>query len=216
MTADYTKAATRAIETLIEFGVTSSPISPLPMLEKMKNVIVLSFSELSELSGMRVFDFAQAFKKNFDAMTSANTENGVVHYTIAYNSFLPFSVLQRALAREMGHIVLGHVEYSEENNEEALCFAHHLLCPRPLIHALQATCLRLTNDLIANITGAFEHSITAMRKLPRTDVPVHLNRFLRNQITPFVINYFNFYQTAVFDDGSALADLGSFMEGYCE
>ena len=213
---DYTKAATRAIETLIEFGVTSSPVSPLPMLKKMNNVSVVPFSDLSELSRMRVLDFSTAFKNNFDAMTTAYTKHGSVHYIVAYNSFLPFSVLQRALAREMGHIVLGHVEYSEENNEEALCFAHHLLCPRPLIHALQATCLRVTTDLIANITGTFDHSIALMRKIPRTDVPMNLNRFVRNQITPFVMNFFNFYQTTVLDDGSALADLGTFMEGYCE
>ena len=213
---DYTKAATRAIETLIEFGVTSSPVSPLPMLEKMNNVTVISFCELSESSGLRVLDFAPAFKKNFDAMTSAYTKDGTVRYIVAYNSFLPFAVVQRALAREMGHIVLEHDKYSEEYEEEAICFAHHLLCPRPLVHALQATCLRLTTDLLANITGVYDHSLASMRRMPRTDVPENLNRFVRNQITPFVINFFSFYQTALPEDGSALADFGTFMEGYCE
>ena len=33
---------------------------------------------------------------------------------------------------------------------------------------------------------------------------------------PFIVNFFDYYQTVMPKDGSALADLGTFMEGYEE
>lgn len=213
---DYTKAATLATETLIKYAVTTAPISPLPILEKMDNVVVVSFADISESSGMRYRELVPVFGKNLDAVSSVSTESGMTRYIVAYNSFLPVNMVQRALAREMGHIVLGHKGFSDENNSEALCFAYHLLCPRPLIHALEASCLRVTKDLLANITGVFDQTLTAMRKIPSTDVPATLNRFVRNQFTPFILNFFEFYQTVLHGDGSATADFGNFMGGYVE
>lgn len=210
---DYTKAATLATETLIKHAITASPISPLPLLERMERVVVVSFADMSESSGLKYRELIPIFGKNLDAISSVSTDG---KYIVAYNSFLPFNMVQRALAREMGHIVLGHEGYSEENNAEAMCFAYHLLCPRPLIHSIEATNLRLTKDLLANLTGVFDQTLTSMRRIPRTDVPAALNRFVRNQFMPFVINFFEFYQTVLPNDGSAIADFGNFMEGYVE
>ena len=209
---DYTKAAIAAAETTIKYAVTRLPLAPLPILKKMGNVMVMSFSDLSAAAGLERREVLPLFGKNMDAVTSLY--NGV--YCVTYNSILPFGMVQRALAREMGHIVLGHSGFSSDNAAEAMCFAYHLLCPRPLIHALQATCMRVTTDLVANITGIYEQSIVAMRRLPGTDVPASLNRFVRNQIMPFVLNLFEYYQSTFTNDGSAIADFGGFMEGYCE
>lgn len=209
---DYTRAAIAAAETTIKYAVTRYPLSPLPMLESMNNVMAMSFTDLSESAGVERRELMPLFGKHLDAVTSFY--GGA--YVVTYNGILPVGMVQRALAREMGHIILGHKGYSEENNAEAMCFAYHLLCPRPLIHALQSTCLRVTTDLVANITGLFEQSIYSMRRIPGTDVPANLNRFIRNQITPFVLNLFEFYQTTLAADGSAIADFGTFMEGYAE
>ena len=210
MMPNYTKAAVSAAETLIRHGVTYFPLSPLPILEKI--VTVMSFADLSESTGIRRSELLPVFGQNQDAFVSVC--DGV--YVVAYNALLPFTMVQKALAREMGHIVLGHKDHSDENNAEAMCFAYHLLCPRPLIHAMQASCLRVSTDLIANLTGMFDQSITAMRRIPRTNVPPHINRFIRNQIMPFVLNFFEFYQNTLPLDGSAVADLGTYMDGYKE
>ena len=210
MMPNYTRAAISAAETLIRHGVTHFPLSPLPILEKM--VTVMSFSDLSEKTGIRRLELLPVFGKNQDAFVSVC--DGV--YVVAYNALLPFTMIQKALAREMGHIVLGHKEHSETANAEAHCFAYHLLCPRPLIHAIQASCLRVSTDLIANLTGMFDQSIVAMRRIPGTDVPTKLNGFVRNQIMPFVLNFFDFYQRTLPPDGSAIADLGTYMDGYKE
>ena len=206
MTPDYTKAATRAAETLIRFGVRTAPVSPLPILEQMDNVIVTTFSDMD--CGRPLFG------ANVDAVTSIHKEGGSAKYIVAYNNILPVSVIQRALAREMGHIVLDHEGTSQENAEEALCFARHLLCPRPLIHAVQSTGVRVTKDLVATLTGIFEQAMVGLRRTPGTDVPAGLNNFVRRQFMPFVISIFDYYRARMLHDGSALADFGTYMDLY--
>lgn len=213
---DYNKAATKAAETLVRYGVKTSPVSPLPILEQMENVIALSFSDLSKSTGIVKKDLLPLFGKNRDAITSIHTENGMPVYVVAYDTLLPFNLLQRALARELAHIVLKHTESTTDNAEEAECFVHHLLCPRPLIHAIQATGMRITVDLIANLTGACNQSLSSMRRIPGTDVPAGLNMFVRSQFMPFILNFFSYYQYVKPKDGSALADFGSYMDGYSE
>ena len=209
MTPDYNKAAVKATETLIGYGIKKAPVSPLPILEQMENVIVTSFSDMNES-----FGDLPLFGANIDAVTSIHKENGTTKYVVAYNNILPFSVIQRALARELGHIVLQHEGTSPENAEEALCFARHLLCPRPLIHAVQSTGIRVTKDLVANLTGIFEQTMVGLRRTPGTDVPAGMNNFVRRQFMPFVISIFDYYRSRMIHDGSALADFGTYMDNY--
>lgn len=216
MNPDYNKAATRAAETLIKYSVKTSPVSPLPILEQMDNVIVTSFAEMCDSSGINPCEMKPLFGKNQDAISSIHVEDGRAWYVVAYNSLLPFSTIQHALAREMGHIVLRHEGSSPENSAEAICFAQHLLCPRPLIHAIQATNIRLTKDVLANLTGIFNQCLTCIRRTPGTSVPAAVNRFVRGQFMPFVINYFDYYMLVRPEDGSAIADFGTFMDGYEE
>jgi len=214
---DYNLAAAKAAETLVKYGIKKAPVSPFQILEQIDNVIVMSFSEISESAGIERRELVPMFGRNRDAITSVHTENGKQVYVIAYNALLPFNVLQRALAREIGHIVLRHKEYSKENAAEAECFAYHLLCPRAMLHFFQVTNVRITTDLLANLTGIFDQSITTMRRIPATEVPANLNRFVRNQFMPFLTNLFDYYQYVTqFNDGSALADLGSYMDNYEE
>ena len=216
MIPDFSKAATKAAECLIKHCIRVSPVSPLRILEQLENVIVISFADLSDLHGVSTNDIIPLFGKNRDAVSSIHTEQGRQIYVVAYNSLLPFAMVQRGLARELGHILLQHEESSPENSAEAACFVHHLLCPRPLIHAIQATGIRVTVDLIANLTGTFDQDLIAMRRLPEAIVPAGTNRFLRGQFMPFIINFFEFYQTVMPNDGSAIADFGSYMDGYIE
>ena len=214
MTPDYNNAATMAAKTLVKYNVRSAPLSPLRILEQMDNVIVVSFSEMSDMAGIDRSALIPMFGKNRDSITSIHTENGTKTYIVAYNRLLPFAMVQRALAREMAHIVLRHSGDNDAEKEEATCFEFHLLCPRPLIHAVQATGMRVTVDLLANLTGIYDQSLVCMRHLPGTDVPANLNRLVWNQFAPFFLNYFEFYRTVKPQDGSAVADLGSYMDSY--
>ena len=131
---------------------------------------------------------------------------------------LPQYLVQRALAREMGHIVLGHdgSRPQDVRNAEALCFAHHLLCPRALIHALQESGARITTEVLGNTTGCYERCLIGMRREPATHVPAELNRQVRQQFADYIAEFLDFQSFLSQDDDSMIANFGTFMDGYEE
>lgn len=219
MTPDYQNAATAAVETLIKYGIDSAPVSPLAILKRIPNVLVISYEALSkDMDQSRECVMDMVGDKNQDAFTTVSIVNGQPHYIVTYNQMLPYFLAQRALARELGHIVLGHdgSRTEEVRQAESKTFAHHLLCPRPLIHAIQAIGLRFTVEVLGNLTGCYDYCLTCMRRVPGVSVPAELNRRVREQFMPFITNYYKYQLIATHKDGSALADFGTYMDGYEE
>lgn len=219
MMPDYTLAATKAVETLIKYQVKTAPVAPLPILKSMPGVLCMSFDSVSkELDTDRKCVLSMLGERNQDAYTVVNLVDGKKQYLVTYNKMLPVNLFQRALARELGHIVLGHdgSKPEEVRNEEAKAFANHLICPRPLLKLIESTGIRITKELLGNLTGCYDHCLSCMRKLPATEVPAELNRLVRDQFTPYVLNLFEFQRYATKKDNSAVADFGSFLEGYEE
>ena len=219
MTPDYERAALLATQTLIQYGINSAPVSPLPVLKRIPGVLVLSFDSMSATIRQDRQCVISAFgESSQDAFTTAFVRDDKLHYIVTYNQHLSNVLIQRALARELGHIVLGHDGSRPEDvrNEEARCFAHHMLCPRPLIHAVQATGLRFTEEVLGNLTGCYHQCLSCMRKMPGVHVPADLNRAVRDQFRDYFLNFFNYQRSAMHADGSAVADLGSYMDYYEE
>ena len=219
MTPDYERAAIKASETLIKHQIGTAPIDPLPILKKTQGVLVLTFEEVSNKTNIDRKEILNNLGcKNQDAVTTVFVDDDQLKYVVTYNRLLSSGMISRALARELGHIILEHDGSKPENvrNEEAKCFAHHLLCPRPLIHLIQAINMRLTVELIGNITGFYDYCLSCIRKQPSVNVPAELNRLIRDQFKPYVMNLFEYQRYASIKDGSALADLGAYMEGYEE
>lgn len=219
MTPDYTLAAIKATETLIKYQVKTAPVDPLRILKSMPGVLCMSFETVSkEIDADRRCVLSMLGEKNQDAYTIVNLVDGKKHYIVTYNKMLPVNLFQRAAARELGHIVLGHDGSKPEDvrNEEAKAFANHLLCPRPLIHLIEATGIKVTKELLGNITGCYDLCLSCMRKLPVVNVPAELNRLVRDQFLPYVMNLFEFQRYATIKDISAVADFGTYMEGYEE
>jgi len=219
MTPDYERAATLAAETLIKYGITSAPVDPLPILKRQSNVLVLSFEAMSKELGQDRHCVMDMFgERNQDAITSVHVVNGLPRYLVAYNQLLSNNLVQRALARELGHIILGHDGSRPEDvrNEEARCFAHHLLVPRALVHSIKALGIRLTVEVLGNITGCYDYCLSCMRRQPSVHVDPELNRLIRFQFKPYIFNFFEYQRYASITDGSALADFGTYMEGYEE
>ena len=219
MTPDYERAAIKATKTLIQHQVGTAPIDPLPILKKTPGVIVLSFEEMSQKTNIDRKQILDTFGcSNQDAVTTVFVDGDELKYVVTYNRMLSTGIIGRALARELGHILLGHdgSRPEEVRNEEAKCFAHHLLCPRPLIHLLQATGIRLTVEALGNITGFYDHCLSCIRKQPAVKVPAKLNKMVSMQFMPYVMNLFDYQRYASLRDGSALADLGAYMDYYEE
>lgn len=219
MTPDYERAAIKATETLIKNGINSAPVDPLPILKNMPGVFVMTFSEMSAIANMDRKQLIDMYGcDNQDAVTTAYIAGDKIHYVVTYNRLLPSRIIDMALARELGHIILGHDGTRPEDirQEEAKCFAHHLMAPRALIHAISAANIRLTEDLFRNITGIPDRCFSCLRKHPVIHVPAELNRIVRDNFMPYILNFFEYQRHAAQYDGSALADLGFYMEGYEE
>lgn len=219
MKPDYQRAAILATGTLIQHGICTAPIDPLPILKLTPGVLVLTFEEMSSRTNVeRETILNMVGCENQDAITTVFIEEGELRYIVAYNRLLSSRIVDRALARELGHIVLGHdgSKPEEIRNEEAKCFAHHLLCPRPLIHAIEETGCRLSVDAVGNITGFYEYCLSCIRKQGPVHVPADMNRAIKEQFSPYIRNLQEYLRYAEQKDHSALADFGSYMEGYEE
>lgn len=215
---DLDCAAARAVETLIRYHVTAVPVSPVHLLQAM-GVFVVTFTEMADRSGLDRKDQAVFFgAESQDSVSFAIDAVGAKPYVVAYNQSLPTDIVHRALCREMGRIVLGHDPSIplEVRTEEALCFARHLLCPRPLIRALQGAGVRTTVKMIGNVTGCYGRFIASMRKTPGASVPAELNRLCRAQFSDYVQHLVSRQAIMANEDDSDIADFGSYMNGYEE
>lgn len=219
MTPDYQSAAIKATETLIKYRISSAPVDPLPILKDTPGVLVLTFEEMSDLAHVSRQSLMSMYGcENQDAVTTAYVNGSTTHYTVAYNRLLPARIVDLSLARELGHIILGHDGTRPENVrlEEARCFAHHLMLPRPLVHSFSALSLRLTTELIGTISGFPDRCFSCIRKQPGVSVPPELNRIVRDNFMPYIINFLEYQRHASKTDASALADLGTYMDNYEE
>lgn len=219
MTPDYQRAATKAAETLIKYGISTAPVDPIPIFKRASGYNVVTFTEMSNMIGLDRKNLIDSFDaENHDAVTSVYIKDRKPHYLIAYNMRLPQYIIQRALAREMGHIILGHdgSRPEEVRHAEALCFAHHLLCPRALIHAIQESGTTITTEVLGNTTGCYERCLVGMRKTPAVHVAPELNRKIKEQFREYVEEFLDFQRYLSEGDESMIANFGTFMDGYEE
>ena len=191
---DYSLAALRATETLIQYNITAAPVSPIPIIKSMRNVLLLPFAEMALQIGTDRDNVINSFGESQDAVTSVHFASCGLRYVVAYNQRLPVYLVQRALARELGHIVLHHdgSRPDDVRAEEAITFARHLICPRPLIKAILDSGIRLTIETLGNITGCYERCLAGLRKTPGVFVPAEMNRRVREQFADYIADFVRF------------------------
>lgn len=217
MNPDYTKAATKALEILISQNIRTVPIVPLPIIKNTEGVLAMPFAELAQNAGIERHNLVPLFGSNQDAVTFFVGLNNL-KYIVAYNQYLPFDVIRRGLARELGHIVLEHdgTKPKDVRMKEAMCFARHLLFPRPVVHAIQQAGIPITVEVVGSITGCYERCLDGLRSTPGVSVSADLNRKVSEQFSDCIRNFIEFQKTIQAGDNTALADFGSFMDNYNE
>ena len=128
MIPNYQYAAQRAREVAQKYGTND----PLSIIKKQGCVLVMSFLEMANAIGVNREQLVTICgEDNQDAITTIQKcPKGNIRYLVTYNQQLPDYQLKKALARELGHIALGHdgSRSEEVRNEEALCFAYHFIC----------------------------------------------------------------------------------------
>lgn len=129
MIPNYQYAAERAKEVYLKYKTNN----PIDVIRKQPNTLIMSFLELSSAIGInRDAIMMVCGEDNQDAVTTVHNDNGKIRYLIAFNQKLDEYETKIALARELGHIALGHDGSRSEKvrNEEALCFAYHFICQK--------------------------------------------------------------------------------------
>ena len=217
---DYDRAATAAMQFLIDNHITETPINPLPILLNYPGVRVLPYTKMAVDAGMERSDLVLSFG-NQDAATFSLNMPGMdnVRYVVVYNMRLPSEIVWRGVARELGHIVLGHdgvTRPMDVRMAEARCFAHHLISPRPVLRLLQSSGLPLTLDMLISTTGCSDECVYEMQDIPGARVDPDLNRRVRDLFSPHIKEYIDFYLAAKKQDRSSIVYLGSFMDHYEE
>lgn len=218
MIPNYDLAATTAMEILVKSDINAMPIFPMPILREYPGVLLTPFEDMATTSGTKRSQLISLFGDNKDAATIL-MNTGKVKYVVVYNQYLPFEITRRALARELGHIALGHdgqTRTMDVRMAEAMCFAHHLLCPRPILKAIQDDGIPVTLNVIGNISGCNGQCVEEMRNIPGVNVPAELNRKIRERFSRFLDNFLAVQRFLSSKDNSPVIDLGSYMDGYEE
>ena len=219
MIPDFDKAATMAMQTLIDNGITETPVDTLSILLKYPGVRVISFTNFATQAGIEREELVPLFGANQDAATfnlDMNIEG--VEYVVVYNMRLPYEIIMRGIARELGHIVLGHNGITrpyEVRMAEAMCFAHHLISPRPVIRMLQDS-LPLTMNVLTATTGCSEDCVDELRNIPGAHVPKEINSKVKDLFARGINEYIQFNKAAKKEDKSPLVDFGTYMDNHEE
>ena len=179
-TPDYDRAAIAAMQLLIDNNITETPINPMPIALQIPDVRVLPFTRMADELGMERKDLILMFGANQDAATFHLTTPGIddVRYVLVYNMRLPFEIVWRGIARELGHIILGHdgaTRMGPVRYAEAMAFAHHLLSPRPVIRLLHESGMPLTMSALAQTTGCSDECVEDMQQIPGAHVPPEMS-----------------------------------------
>ena len=220
MVPNFDLAATKAMELLISNNVTETPIPSMPILLNYPGVRVMSFAGLSDLAEIERSDLIPMFGWNQDAVTlRLEMPLNDVRYVVIYNMQLPHEEIRRCIARELGHIVLGHdgqTRPMDVRMAEALCFAHHLLTPRPIISMIRSSGIPFTMNVLAHTTGCSADCVDELRTIPCAHVPADLNLRVRDLFAPHILEYIRFHTLAPKPDSSPVIDFGTYMDGYEE
>ena len=136
---DYHRAARLAYRTLLKLRINKLPVDILGICKRCKNTNVMTFreadKEFPDYSG-----FLIGGGPSESAFTMKAEIEAIKWNFILYNDDMMYNSVQRlrfSLAHELGHIVLGHKdEHSFICEAEANCFAQHLLCPAPVVEAM--------------------------------------------------------------------------------
>ena len=218
MIPDFNRAATAAMQILIDNQITETPISSTQILLNYPHVRVMSFANMADNQEIDRDDLVPLFGINQDAATF-RLDMDDVQYVVIYNMRLPYEDIRRAIARELGHIVLGHdgqTRSTEVRKAEALCFAHHLLTPRPIISMIQQSTIPFTLNVLVHTTGCSADCVEEIKEIPGTSVDPELNRNVKKLFEQHISEYIRFHQTSQKADNSPVIDFGSYMDNYKE
>lgn len=140
---DYSLATNKAYDLLIRFPDFSFPIPIFSLIRAFPGNRLLPYSEASKKFNIPFDDFCKEVSSDYGfTIKDKNSSKNL----IIYNDLKDETIVRFTLAHELGHYVLHHTNDDDISNKEANCFARNLLCPIPVIDALQLSSVREYTD----------------------------------------------------------------------
>lgn len=130
---DFDRAATMAYRCLLRLGVCTLPVHPADVLRRCRETVVYTYRQAAEHLDMTESSF-EAQYGHADAFTIRQGTRYIVCYREDGNP----ARRNFTLAHELGHIVMKHAHGSATEEDEANCFASHLLCPAFAVEGMPA------------------------------------------------------------------------------
>ena len=129
--ADYKKATNAAYKIIAERDIFSLATNVFAILDQLETCRVYTYGQVNYLYGTPLDTLLSASEYGFSIQESGQR-------IIYYNEKMPLNCIRFTLAHELGHAVLGHQDEDDPIAErEANCFARNLLCPIPIVNALE-------------------------------------------------------------------------------
>lgn len=156
---DYRRAARLAYRTLLHLRISRLPVDVAGICRRCRHTLLIPYSKAQPYAAIIGIDLpydapsAEAFTYRIEPVS------GPVVHLLLYNDE-PGQNAARfrfTLAHELGHIVLMHRQSGYAEEAEADTFAQHLLCPQPLLAALDGA----VNDWL--LAASFGVSLDAAR-----------------------------------------------------
>jgi len=153
---DYRKATNAAYKLLAQKDIIPMSTNLFSVIEDyLPDCRLITYSQAAFLYGNSTELLLQASEYGFSVVRGNRR-------LILYNESLPFGCVRFTIAHEIGHAILGHVdEFSLAAEREANCFARNLLCPIPIVCALDFT---MTDEYTAAFDVTQAMAIVALDK----------------------------------------------------
>lgn len=179
---DLARAATLACRVQLARGLAALPVDPLPLLRACAYTRVYTLDQAVDLLGRTRDDLERLFIDT-DAATYRLPSDDGARYIIVYRPDGNPARLRFTLAHELGHRLLGHTGRDAAEEQEADCFASHLLCPEPVIRLLTSVPGDSADRIVAHCYVSRACAATALRRMPSLIAP-EMIRALESLMAP--------------------------------
>lgn len=160
---NYSKAEIKAYETIITSKTTLLPINLKVIINQFHNLHLQKYSTFARDNGMTVPGVCALLNSEEGCLWRRNDNQYIIFYN---DTVRPKERIRFTIAHEIGHFVLGHLEFANKTNlsryslsdlenkafeKEANYFAKRILAPMPVVYDFISIWNRISADLITDI-----------------------------------------------------------------
>lgn len=184
-------ATTLAYQCLLARNVRTLPVSPESMLRNCANTRLLTVEQAAEAMHQPLYRVERDLSVAEAWTYRLHGEDGQRHYIVVVNRDVHPGRLNFNLAHELGHILMEHWGENQNEEQEADCFAMHLLCPVPAVRQMMNADGRAWAEQVAAQCFVSVSAVQTAARLPGRPV----NQALEAQVAELLAGAAEPYET---------------------